>query len=424
MTKLQNKAVNAAKWVLGARDRMPHWARMGVDIARKLGETLPTKESGLLRGAMQTVTAVHAVAGIVSPRMNEDPMTAFVRRHGLARSPEMHLGPLIFGTPIRRRFDVATSAISEGMNVTCASHPDVGSFYWRHGKDTDPEDLAEWSPDCWQSAGASLEKIVELLWEVHEGRMRAGHSQRHGPVAMVIAPMPRVERAMYASAVPRLERLVARHRRFAARKIARAYMFHGAPGTGKTTCALAMADRLGTRLLRLEAVSGFTIGFNQLRASIGRLGPDFVLIDDVDKLHVDQRGFLLDMVEGMKESLPGVGLLFTSNVVDVFDVGMMRPGRIDTWVEFALPDAAERREVLSAYLCALAVELPTEDVDRLVAASDGLSHDYLRDLAQACLHADDLAEVEQGLSKMRRLVATKPPSQLRTNGPAPAGVPR
>ena len=148
---------------------------------------------------------------------------------------------------------------------------------------------------------------------------------------------------------------------------------------------------------------------------LSNLRPDFLLIDDVDKANADQAlATLLDVLERFKSEHPHVTVIMTANMVSGFDHGMLRPGRIDTFVEFKLPRRSERGELLRRY----GVD-GVSAAHLLERATKGLSHDYVRELALALKH-EALEDVLETARTMRRLLAaTKPPPAAT----APAGAP-
>jgi ATP-dependent 26S proteasome regulatory subunit len=81
------------------------------------------------------------------------------------------------------------------------------------------------------------------------------------------------------------------------------------------------------------------------------LRPEFVIIDDLDKADLSKVvPTILDLLQKFKVDYPDTSVILSANNTENFDPGLLRPGRIDTWYEFTLPDADERREILTRYL--------------------------------------------------------------------------
>lgn len=141
-------------------------------------------------------------------------------------------------------------------------------------------------------------------------------------------------------------------------------LFHGAPGTGKTLLAKALAHASevnfiavrGPQLLSMwvgESERGVREVFRKARQA----SPCIVFFDEVDAL-TPQRGsggdnqvtervvsqFLTEL-DGI-EDLKGVVVLAATNRKDRLDPALLRPGRFDFLVELPLPDSESRLAIL------------------------------------------------------------------------------
>lgn len=144
----------------------------------------------------------------------------------------------------------------------------------------------------------------------------------------------------------------------------RGYLFYGLPGTGKTSCALALAQHLKKDIRYLSLSSGITD--KDLTNLIRRCGDDdILLIEDVDaatkavqaRVETTPEKSEEDTVEaaktvtlsGVLNAIDGVmtpdGLvvILTTNHYDRLDPALLRKGRIDVHTEFpyATADVAE-----------------------------------------------------------------------------------
>ncbi|MHB9038364.1 MAG: AAA family ATPase [Armatimonadota bacterium] len=176
----------------------------------------------------------------------------------------------------------------------------------------------------------------------------------------------------------------------------------GAPGTGKTLLARAVAGECGAHL---EIVSGPEllnpyVGATEqaLREVFERAGhnkPSLILFDELDSIAPSRAtadaqhqqsavAQLLALLDGL-ESRNGVFVLATTNRPNFIDPALRRPGRFDRVVWMKLPDASGRAAILRHYLKPL--KLATSiDVDamaeRLAAAAESASGADLEYLCQ------------------------------------------
>lgn len=126
----------------------------------------------------------------------------------------------------------------------------------------------------------------------------------------------------------------------------RGYLFHGIPGSGKTTTAAALAKALGRDvcILQLDGVSD-----EQIMSGISNLDgrSSLLLIEDIDcvcSTHTREEQQNSDKkqptLQGLLNALDGVaskdGLItvMTTNRPEVLDKALLRPGRVDKKIKF------------------------------------------------------------------------------------------
>jgi len=118
-----------------------------------------------------------------------------------------------------------------------------------------------------------------------------------------------------------------------------------------------------------------------------------VVLEDVDLIAAD-RSFgpmganpllfeVLNQIDGLGDDVD-VTFLLTTNRVDILERALAeRPGRVDAAVEIAPPDAAGRLRLLRLYGAGLGVDrLADTDLDATVAATDGRTATYLREVVR------------------------------------------
>lgn len=146
-------------------------------------------------------------------------------------------------------------------------------------------------------------------------------------------------------------------------------LLHGAPGTGKTLLAKAVAASTKSTFIEIvasELVQKFIGEGAKLVKEIFDLarenGPAIVFIDELDALAARrieigtsgerevQRTFmqLLAEIDGF-EPLGNVKVIGCTNRKDILDPAVMRPGRLDRLIHVPLPDEAGRKEIFKIH---------------------------------------------------------------------------
>lgn len=129
----------------------------------------------------------------------------------------------------------------------------------------------------------------------------------------------------------------------------RGYLFHGLPGSGKTSLVSALAGELGMDLYLLN-ISGSGMSDERLSSLMAEVRPGtMVLMEDVDCAVPDRDSQssnrvslagLLNCLDGVM-SREGCMIFMTTNRRDKLDPALIRPGRIDYEIEFGLADQAQ-----------------------------------------------------------------------------------
>jgi cell division protease FtsH len=228
--------------------------------------------------------------------------------------------------------------------------------------------------------------------------------------------------------------------------IPRGVLLTGAPGTGKTLLARAVAGEAGVPFFSMSA-SEFVemivgVGASRVRdlfAQAKAAAPSIIFIDEIDAIgrsrssgaysgSNDEREQTLNQIltemDGFDAST-GVIVLAATNRPDVLDSALLRPGRFDRRVPVQAPDKDGREQILRVHTRDIPLA-PDVDLDAIAATTAGMVGADLANLAnEAALLAarrgheqvtmgdftDALEKIELGTA--RKLVLT-PEDKRRT----------
>src|SRR5579862_5760626 len=213
----------------------------------------------------------------------------------------------------------------------------------------------------------------------------------------------------------------------------------GAPGTGKTLLARAIAGQAGVPFFSLSASEFIEmivgVGASRVRdlfRQAREAAPSIIFIDELDAIgrtrgsgaqlggHDEREQTLNQILTEMDgfDSREGVIVLAATNRADVLDLALLRPGRFDRRVLVQRPDRAGRAAILKVHTKNVPLA-PDADLERIAAETPGLVGAELRNLVnEAALLAarkDESAVCAEDFSEAMQKIMLGPARNILLN---------
>lgn len=184
-------------------------------------------------------------------------------------------------------------------------------------------------------------------------------------------------------------------------------ILYGAPGTGKTLLAKAVANQTSATFLRIvgsELIQKYLGDGPRLCRQIFKVAadnaPSIVFIDEIDAIGTKrydsnsggereiQRTMLelLNQLDGFDDR-GDVKVIMATNKIESLDPALIRPGRIDRKILFENPDLSTKRKILGIHTSKMNLSSDV-DFETLVTSKDDLSG---ADIQAMCTEAGLLA---------------------------------
>jgi len=216
-------------------------------------------------------------------------------------------------------------------------------------------------------------------------------------------------------------------------------ILYGAPGTGKTLLAKAVANQTSATFLRVvgsELIQKYLGDGPKLVRELFRVAedhaPSIVFIDEIDavgtKRYESNSGGEREIQRTMLELLNqldgfdyrgDVKVIMATNRIETLDPALIRPGRIDRKIEFPYPDEKTKRKIFGIHTSRMNIGDDVQ-LDQFIMAKDELSG---ADIKAICTEAGLMALRERRMKvAMEDFVKAKESVMYRKNEGTPEGL--
>lgn len=192
-------------------------------------------------------------------------------------------------------------------------------------------------------------------------------------------------------------------------------LLHGPPGTGKTLIAKAVANESGANFYTINGPEIMSKFYGQSEENLRKVfeeaqknAPSIIFLDEIDAIapkrsevhgEVERRvvSQLLTLMDGLK-GRGKVIVIGATNIPDVIDPALRRPGRFDREIRIDVPDRNGRKEILQIHTRGMPINpsieelYPGEKADEeavMTGIKQGIKKIHISDLLRNMLRSKD-----------------------------------
>lgn len=191
-------------------------------------------------------------------------------------------------------------------------------------------------------------------------------------------------------------------------------LLHGPPGTGKTLIAKAVANESGANFYTINGPEIMSKFYGQSEENLRKIfeeaqknAPSIVFLDEIDaiapkrsEVHGEVERRVVSQLLTLMDGLKGRGKLIVigaTNIPDILDPALRRPGRFDREIRIDVPDRDGRKEILQIHTRGMPIN---SDIDEFYAGQK-IDTENIKDTIKQCIKKIQVSDLIKNLSKQK-----------------------
>jgi len=191
-------------------------------------------------------------------------------------------------------------------------------------------------------------------------------------------------------------------------------LLHGPPGTGKTLIAKAVANESGANFYTINGPEIMSKFYGQSEENLRKIfeeaqknAPSIVFLDEIDaiapkrsEVHGEVERRVVSQLLTLMDGLKGRGKLIVigaTNIPDILDPALRRPGRFDREIRIDVPDRDGRKEILQIHTRGMPIN---SDIDEFYAGQK-IDTENIKDTINQCIKKIQVSDLIRNLSKQK-----------------------
>lgn len=155
-----------------------------------------------------------------------------------------------------------------------------------------------------------------------------------------------------------------------------AYVFHGPPGTGKTSFAISLAELMNLRVLLIGPSALGSLGAKGFYEIVQSLNAGMLILDDADRSW--EMSIFYVALNHIRLKMPKMVTIVTTNNLGGLTDAFLRPGRGGELVFFEPPTLERKKEILVESGCPTTTGLDIEALAKMIHPK--ATHDWVRSI--------------------------------------------